>query len=181
VVVEIETREVVSPPASEGEVRVEEKVDISEQLEALEVAEKDVAEDTAPVEMLSADSEEHVSPPVQTAPSVPLLAVEEDEPSTGEKPKVSYASIVSYCWVCSSCITNHEAHVQIGSFWLRTLIMSLLCVVLHIATVEECRGCSSTRISCCAQSFTTCSRSFSWFSSPCIFIDSCCRRYTQHP
>ncbi|CAK9258940.1 unnamed protein product [Sphagnum jensenii] len=94
VVVEMETREVVSPPASEGEVRVEEKVDISEQLEALEVAEKDVAEDTAPVEMLSADSEEHVSPPVQTAPSVPLLAVEEDEPSTGEKPKVSYASIL---------------------------------------------------------------------------------------
>jgi hypothetical protein len=95
VVVETETREVVSPPASEGEVRVEEKVDISEQLEALEVAEKDVAEDTAPVEMLSADSEEHVSPPVQTAPSVPSLAVEEDGASTGEKPKVSYASIVS--------------------------------------------------------------------------------------
>ncbi|KAH9544765.1 hypothetical protein CY35_12G012600 [Sphagnum magellanicum] len=94
VVVETETREVVSPPASEGEVRVEEKVDISEQLEALEVAEKDVAEDTAPVEMLSADSEEHLSPPVQTAPSVPSLAVEEEGAFTGEKPKVSYASIL---------------------------------------------------------------------------------------
>jgi hypothetical protein len=99
VVVETESRDATSPPASEGELRVEEKVEFSEQPEASEVDENDLTEDTAQVETSLPHSEEPASPPVHTTSSLSSLPAEEDGTSTGEKPKVSYASIVSYFYV----------------------------------------------------------------------------------
>jgi hypothetical protein len=99
VVVETESRDATSPPASEGELRVEEKVEFSEQPEASEVDENDLTEDTAQVEISLPHSEEPASPPVHTTSSLSSLPAEEDGTSTGEKPKVSYASIVSYFYV----------------------------------------------------------------------------------
>ncbi|KAH9556599.1 hypothetical protein CY35_07G037900 [Sphagnum magellanicum] len=95
VVVEMESREVVSPPSIDSEVGVEEKVDITEQ-EALEVQDNEPAEDIAQVDILSPNNEEPASPPVQSysSPSPPSHPLEEDSTSTGEKPKVSYASIL---------------------------------------------------------------------------------------
>ncbi|KAH9558472.1 hypothetical protein CY35_06G011100 [Sphagnum magellanicum] len=94
VVVETESRDATSPPASEGELRVEEKVEFSEQPEASEVDENDLTEDTAQVEISLPHSEEPASPPVHTTSSLSSLPAEEDGTSTGEKPKVSYASIL---------------------------------------------------------------------------------------
>ncbi len=104
VVVEMESREATLSPAAEVEARVEEKVDLSEQLDALKVDEEDRPEDPAQVEIPLPNSEESASLPVQTAPSTASLPAEDDTTSSGEKPKVSYASIVSYCYVCSSSI-----------------------------------------------------------------------------
>ncbi|CAM6048081.1 unnamed protein product [Sphagnum compactum] len=73
---------------------VEEKVDLSEQLDALEVDEEDLPEDPAQVEIPLPNSEEPASLPVQTAPSTASLPAEDDSTSSGEKPKVSYASIL---------------------------------------------------------------------------------------
>ncbi|CAM6076179.1 unnamed protein product [Sphagnum tenellum] len=73
---------------------VEEKVDLSEQLDALEVDEEDLPEDPAQVEIPLPNSEESASLPVQTAPSTASLPAEDDTTSSGEKPKVSYASIL---------------------------------------------------------------------------------------
>ncbi len=101
VVVEMESREVVSP-SIDSEVGVEEKVDITEQ-EALEVQDNEPAEDIGQVDILSPNIEEPASPPVQSysSPSPPSHPLEEDSTSTGEKPKVSYASIVSYSYASS--------------------------------------------------------------------------------
>jgi hypothetical protein len=95
VVVEMESREFVSPPSIDSEVGMEEKVDITEQ-EALEVQDNEPAEDIAQVDISSPNNEEPASPPVQSysSPSPPSHPLEEDSTSTGEKPKVSYASIL---------------------------------------------------------------------------------------
>jgi hypothetical protein len=95
VVVEMESREVVSPPSIDSEVGIEEKVDITEQ-EALEVQDNEPAEDIAQVDISSPNNEEPASPPVQSysSPSPPSHPLEEDSILTGEKPKVSYASIL---------------------------------------------------------------------------------------
>jgi predicted secreted protein len=94
VVVDMESREATLSPAAEVEARVEEKVDLSEQLDALEVDEEDLPEDPAQVEIPLPNSEESASLPVQTAPSTASLPAEDDTTSSGEKPKVSYASIL---------------------------------------------------------------------------------------
>jgi len=94
VVVEMESREATLSPTAEVEARVEEKVDLSEQLDALEVDEEDLPEDPAQVEIPLPNSEEPASLPVQTAPSTASLPAEDDSTSSGEKPKVSYASIL---------------------------------------------------------------------------------------
>jgi hypothetical protein len=73
---------------------MEEKVEFSEQPEASEVDENDLTEDTAQVEISLPPSEELASPPVHTTSSISSLPAEEDGTSTGEKPKVSYASIL---------------------------------------------------------------------------------------
>jgi hypothetical protein len=116
VVVEMESREVVSPPSIDSEVGMEEKVDITEQ-EALEVQDDEPAEDIAQVDISSPNNEEPASPPVQSysSPSPPSHPLEEDSTSTGEKPKVSYASIVSYSYASSFSVTelwNYDVHVD---------------------------------------------------------------------
>jgi hypothetical protein len=95
---------------------MEEKVDITEQ-EALEVQDDEPAEDIAQVDISSPNNEEPASPPVQSysSPSPPSHPLEEDSILTGEKPKVSYASIVSYSYSSSFSVTelwNYDVHVD---------------------------------------------------------------------